>query len=119
MRQSQELINKPFRSVSPLSDMPSEFDERAGLFKPASKSFKYESNPYERELLNQKKEQVNMELANLKDQKEKFDEMVKHMEDSTMVSPSDMDPTQNSNVKWFESATESLTQVEKMTKIID
>ena len=34
--------NKPFRSVSALSEVPSEFDERPDIFRPASKAFKYE-----------------------------------------------------------------------------
>ena len=59
-----------------MSEVPSEFDDRPDIFKPASKAFKYEQNPYERELLQQKEEQVKLELDSLYNHKDQLDHLI-------------------------------------------
>ena len=87
-------------------------------FKP-TKPYKYEVNPFEVDLLAQKRDQVLAELQFLQENMARLAKVQQDAHQHVKVSDNDMDVTQNSNVKWFETATANVRQVERMTDVID
>ena len=86
-------------------------------FKPA-KDFQYETNPYDWELLETKEEQVALEVKFLDQNAQKLLNVVEETNSKIVHSEQDIDPLQNSNVKWFETATQAIHEVEQMNEII-
>ena len=72
-------------------------------FKP-TKPFKYEVNPFDVQLLGQKRDQVISELQFLQENMNRLTKIESEVKSHVKVRDEDMDTTQNSNVKWFETA---------------
>ena len=112
--------SKQVRSVNhhPSFDGPFGENNDKEIFRPAD-DFKYELNPYNRQLLDQKKEQVLLEMAFLDSNIVKLATSHEEVETFTKASPTDLNVVENSNVKWFESATDSCQEVARMLQVID
>ena len=59
------------------------------------------------------------ELQFLEDNQNRLAKIDQEVNNAVRVNDSDMDVTQNSNVKWFETATMNVRKVESMTSVID
>ena len=120
---TESNASKPMRSVNkfPSFDAPFGATENGAdkdIFR-AADDFKYELNPFNRQLLDLKKEQVLQEMAFLDANIAKLATCHEEVESRIKASPSDLNVLENSNVKWFESATDSCQEVARMLQIID
>ena len=88
-----------------------------GLNYKTASSFKYEQNPYKRETLVIKKSQVVQYQAHLAIRQESLARIAEQTANVT-ASDRDLDVLINSNVKWFETATQALQEVERITALI-
>lgn len=88
-----------------------------GLNYKTASSFKYEQNPYKRETLVIKKSQVVQYQAHLAIRQELLARIAEQTANVT-ASDRDLDVLINSNVKWFETATQALQEVERITALI-
>lgn len=96
----------------------SQDQELARVYKPAEE-FYYRENPYDRQLLSLKEEQVKIEMEHLESNKEKLAQVALECHARAHVSDDDVNVTMNSNVKWFESATANIQTVNRMTQAIN
>ena len=117
MSQSMTNSNANIRFEN-IQSQPNEEENNDQLFKPARK-FKYEVNPYERDLLATKEEQVIQELKFLDDSTQFLQDVIEETDSRIKASDADLDPLQNSNCKWFETAYQTVQAIEEMTETID
>lgn len=80
-------------------------------------SFKYEKNPYDRDILQIKRDQVLQCLAFL-EKKEQVLAQTLQANEKVAGSERDCDTLVNSNVKWLETATATLQRTESVTDAI-
>ena len=118
MVQSSIASNMLSMGSQRVDSMPRLNTEDAAAFKP-TKPFKYEVNPFDTDLLAQKRDQVIAELQFLEDNQNRLAKIDQEVNNAVRINDSDMDVTQNSNVKWFETATMNVRKVESMTNVID
>lgn len=81
-----------------------------------AEEFYYEHNPYDRDLLTHKEAQVHFEIEHMETNKKKLMSAALASNARAHASDDDVDPLQNSNLKWFESAIANIQVVENMTK---
>ena len=115
---ASNMLSMGSQSHQRVDSMPRLNTEDAAAFKP-TKPFKYEVNPFDTDLLAQKREQVIAELQFLEENQNRLAKIENEVNTAVRVNDSDMDVTQTSNVKWFETATMNVRKVESMTNVID